>query len=129
MNKQLRNRIARWTSPSVILGGTGILRCKSQINGVPKLQGVFRMQDQEGFPIDMSYEIAKEQGWDVDWIEALADAARQCVFKFQSLLEEIGLLEPDKVEAVRNVFASILMSSEGETFCDKAQHLYNLKWA
>lgn len=106
-----------WTSEN------GILRAKSQITGIPKLQGVFRMRDQEGFPVDVSYEIAKERGWEIDWIEALADAGRQCIFKFQSLLEEIAMLEGDAEQAER-VFGMILMAQEGETFCEKAATLY-----
>ena len=82
------------------------------------------MRDQEGFPLDMAYEIAKERGWNVDWVEALADAARQCVFKYDALIEEISMLEPEKLEAVNRIFASGLMSSEGASFCDKAKDLY-----
>lgn len=100
------------------------LRWKTQLSGVPKLQGVFTMRDQEGFPVDMAYEIAKERGGEVDWVEALADAARQCILKYDALLEEIRMLEPHKVEAVTNIFAGGLMACEGATFCDKAAHLY-----
>ena len=52
---------------STILSESSSLRLKSQVNGVSKLQGVFRMKDQEGFPIDMSYELAKENGWEVEY--------------------------------------------------------------
>jgi hypothetical protein len=117
-------RVTHMLKPSVILAESGPLRWKSQINGVPKLQGVFTMRDQEGFPLDMAYEIAKERGWVVDWVEALADAARQCIFKYDALIEEIGMLEPDKLEGVKRIFACGLMSSEGATFCDKAKDLY-----
>lgn len=110
--------------PSTVLHENGCLRWKSQINGVPKLQGVFRLRDQEGFPLDMSFEIARDRGWDIDWVEALADAARQCIFKFEALLEEIRMLEPEKVDIVQQIFAAGLMASEGETFCEKAQALY-----
>jgi hypothetical protein len=102
----------------------GPLRFKKQTNGVPKLQGVFTMRDQEGFPVDMSYEITKEHKWEVDWVEALADAARQCVLKYDALLEEIRMLEPEKVGNVQKIFAFGLMSCEGATFRDKAAHLY-----
>lgn len=83
------------------------------------------MRDQLGFPVDMSYELAKEKGWDVDWVEALADAARQCILKYDSLFEEIKMLEPHKSESAKTIFAHGLMSCEGETFCDKAQHLHS----
>lgn len=120
----ISGREAIMMKPSVILAEKGPLRWKSQINGLPKLQGVFTMRDQEGFPLDMAYEIAKERGWEVDWVEALADAARQCIFKYDALIEEIGMLEPEKLEAVKRIFACGLMSSEGATFCDKAKNLY-----
>ncbi len=110
--------------PSVILAKSGPLRWKSQIDGVPKLQGVFTLLDQEGFPLDMSYEIAKERGCVVDWVEALADAARQCVLKYGALIEEIRMLEPEKLESVKRIFACGLMSSEGETVGDMAKDLY-----
>ena len=110
---------------SAVICESGPLRWKTQINGVPKLQGVFTLRDQEGFPVDMSYEITKERGWEVDWVEALADAARQCILKYDALLEEIRMLEPAKVVIVQKIFACGLMSCEGATFCDKAAHLYN----
>jgi hypothetical protein len=111
--------------PSIILSESSPLRLKSQTNGVPKLQGVFTMRDQEGFPIDMSYELAKENGWEVDWVEALADAARQCIFKYDALIEEIKMLEPDRLDIVKRIFALGFMSSEGETFSKQASSLYN----
>jgi hypothetical protein len=111
--------------PSIILSESSPLRLKSQTNGVPKLQGVFTMRDQEGFPIDMSYELAKENGWEVDWVEALADAARQCIFKYDALIEEIKMLEPDRLDIVKRIFALGFMSSEGETFSKQASNLYN----
>ena len=110
---------------STILSESSSLRLKSQVNGVSKLQGVFRMKDQEGFPIDMSYELAKENGWEVDWVEALADAARQCIFKYDALIEEIKMLEPDKLDGVKRIFAIGFMSSKGETFIEQANYLYN----
>lgn len=121
----MKHSVLQSIQPSEILAGNSLLRLKSQANGVPKLQGVFRMRDQEGFPIDMSYEIAKEEGWDIDWIEALADATRQCILKYDSLIEEIGMLEPEKIETIKQIFACGFMSSEGETFSDKAADLYN----
>lgn len=102
----------------------GPLRLKPQINGVPKLQGVFTLRDQEGFPIDMAYEIAKERGWEVDWVEALSDALRQGIFKYDALIEEIRMLEPEKIEDVKRLLACGFMSSEGASFCDKAKNLY-----
>ena len=123
--KPTKQRTLNMLKPSTILSESGVLRLKSQTNGVPKLQGVFRMRDQEGFPVDMSYEIAKENGWEIDWVEALADAGRQCIFKYDALIEEIGMLEPDKLDGVKRMFALGFMSSGGETFTEQASSLYN----
>lgn len=109
---------------SIILGERGPLRWKTQRNGVPKLQGVFTLRDEQGFPVDMAYELARERGWEVDWLEALADAARQCVLKYLALLEEIRLLEPHKLAAVTTLFAAGLMACDGATFQDRAANLY-----
>jgi hypothetical protein len=123
--KPTKQRRANMLKPSTILSETGVLRLKSQTNGVPKLQGVFRMKDQEGFPIDMAYELAKENGWEVDWVEALSDAARQCILKYDALIEEIGMLEPDKLEGIKRIFAVGFMTSEGDSFTEQANSLYN----
>lgn len=111
-------------TPSVIIGRSGPLRLKTQANGVPRLQGVFTLRDQEGFPLDMAYEMAKDKGWDVDWVEAMADAARQCVFKYDALVEEIAMLEPANLAAAKQIFACGILSSDGESFSDKAQEVY-----
>ena len=100
------------------------LNLKCQKGGRMRLQGVFTLRDQEGFPIDMAYEMAKEHGWEVDWVEAMADAARQCPFKYEALCDEIKLLEPDKFAAAFMVFSDGLLGCYGETFCEKAEQLY-----
>lgn len=110
--------------PSKILKKIGVLRWKSQINGVPKLQGVYKFRDQEGFPLDMTYEISKEMGYDIDWVEALADAGRQCIFKYDALIEEIKMLEPDSLGAITRIFMCGLMSMGGDTFRDKSYNLH-----
>lgn len=106
----------------------GVLRWKSQINGVPKLQGVFKFRDREGFPLDMAYEISKEMGYEIDWVEALAGAGRQSIFKYDALIEEIKMLEPDSLEAIKRIFMYGLMSMEGDTFQDKSRNLYKKMW-
>jgi hypothetical protein len=61
------------------------------------LGGIFRMKDEVGFPMDMSYELAKDKGYHVDWCECLADAGRQKQSKFESTMREIGYLIGDEV--------------------------------
>jgi hypothetical protein len=69
------------------------------------LGGVFRMKDEVGFPLDMSYEIAKEKGWLIDWMEYLADAGRQKQPKIESCLREIGyLLGEDEAKKIGDRF-------------------------
>lgn len=111
-------------NPSRILCDNGPLRLKTQTNGVPRLQGVFTMRDQNGFPLDMAYELAKERGWEIDWVEALADAARQSVLKYDALVAELNILEPSKARSAVFIFADGLMSCDGETFCEKAANLH-----
>lgn len=100
------------------------LKLKPQTNGTPRLQGVFRMRDEHGFPVDMAFEIAKENKWDIDWVEAMADALRQCVLKYDALVAEMKMLEPSRADAALFVFKSGIMGCEGETICDRAEHLY-----
>ncbi len=101
----------------------------TQITGTLKLQGVYRLKDESGFPIDMSYELAKESGWCIDWVEALVDAGRQCVFKFDALLEEIEMLEPGIGEKAVWVIASEFIAYPGLTFCEVNQILYTRIWS
>lgn len=100
------------------------IRWKMQANGVPKMQGVYRMRDQEGFPLDIAYEIAKEKGGIVDWVEALTDAGRQSIDKYDALVEEIRMLEPHKVDAAVMIFTIGIMQCEGE-FTERSQSLYD----
>lgn len=115
--------------PSTVLATSGPLRWKSQANGVPKVQGVFTMRDEQGFPLDMSYEIAREKGWSIDWLEAMADAARQCILKLDALLAEMRLLLPmAEVELWERLFRYSIMSAEGVTLQEKAGALYREMW-
>ena len=100
------------------------LRLKELISGTLRLQGVFRMYDELGFPISMTFDIAKEKGWEIDWIEALADALRSDIFKYDLLLKEIEMLGED-VAVIKRMFPAFLMDCEGPTASDKAQHLYS----
>lgn len=101
----------------------------TQINGTPKLQGVYRLKDESGFPIDMSFELAVESGWCVDWVEALVDAGRQCVFKFDALLEEIEMLDPGAAERAVRLIAGAFGAYPGGTFCTVCQSLYTRIWS
>jgi hypothetical protein len=101
----------------------------SQVTGRPKIQGVFRLKDEDGFPVDMSYELAKERGWDVDWVEALVDAGRSDVGKFDALLAEIELLEPGAGESAKRVVASAFSNHPTGAFYEVAQRIYDRIWS
>jgi alanyl-tRNA synthetase len=106
---------------SPTLADTGIMRLKQQASGIPKVQGVFAMKDREGFPIDMSYELAKENGWEIDWVECLADAMRQSPDKFKAVKAEIELLEPERLHGALGALLAGLGRSPGTNIADKAK--------
>lgn len=56
------------------------------------LGGVFRMHDQEGFPIEASFEECQRKGWQVDWAEALADCWLNDPMKMDNFVGQAALL-------------------------------------
>lgn len=48
---------------------------------------------QNGFPVDMSFEIVRENRAQVDWLEALADAWLNDPEKYDAILRDIAMLE------------------------------------
>jgi hypothetical protein len=102
-----------------------MLRVKyQQFGGSPKVQGIFRMYDETGFPISMSFDYLTEKGYEVDWVEAMCDALRQCVFKYDRLVAEIDMLLGENASGVKSMFTLFIMSFSGETIADKAQAMY-----
>lgn len=99
------------------------LRQVRQSDGKIRLQGVFTLRDQEGFPVDMAFEMARERGWVVDWVEALADAGRQCVFKCDALAAEMRALDPGNADAAWFVFQCGVMEREG-TFQERCADIH-----
>jgi len=45
-------------------------------DGTYLIGGVWTLRDQVGFPIEMSHVVCKQNGWLIDWMEAMADASR-----------------------------------------------------
>ena len=45
-------------------------------DGTTLVGGVWKLWEQEGFPLEMSHMICRDKGWRVDWLEAMADASR-----------------------------------------------------
>jgi hypothetical protein len=99
------------------------LRAIRQADGNVRLQGVFTLRDRDGFPVDMAFEMARERGWVVDWVEALADAGRQCVLKCDALADEMRMLDPCNADAAWFVFQSAVMEREG-TFQERCAATY-----
>lgn len=62
-------------------------------DGWPLMGGIFTMKDQEGFPVDASYDECEHRlKVHVDWAEYLADAGRQEQWKFDAASKEIEYL-------------------------------------
>lgn len=52
------------------------------------LGGIFRMQDEVGFPLDASFEEIKSLGFHIDWLEALCDCWLNDCLKFDSFVRQ-----------------------------------------
>ena len=61
-------------------------------DGKIMLGGIFKMQDQVGFPIDASFEECKSQRFLIDWLEALADCWLNDCLKFDSFVRQASSL-------------------------------------
>src|SRR6185295_17450160 len=60
-------------------------------DGRKLLGGVFRMQDELGFPIDCSLEEAKRHNMLIDWLEAFCDCWLNSPSKFDSFVRQAEL--------------------------------------
>ena len=60
----------------------------SVTDGKLMLGGLFKMQDQVGFPIDASFEECKSRGCLIDWLEALCDCWVSDCMKFDSFVRQ-----------------------------------------
>lgn len=79
-----------------VLADNPPLRFIQQTNGIPRLLGVWTLKVQEGFPLDMSCHIASQKGYDIDWVEVVADACNRK--EFNSLEKEVNLLLESREE-------------------------------
>jgi hypothetical protein len=62
------------------------------------LGGIFKMQDQIGFPIDASFEECRNNGCQIDWLEAMADCWLNDCLKFDSFSRQAELLTSVKLK-------------------------------
>lgn len=119
--------------PSRVLQLNKPLRWMSQIDGRPKLQGLFRMADEIGFPVEISKETCEENGWDPDWVEALADAGRQPdPNKLFALWDDLKLIYQGYTEGTDMVFYSGLQRfgypDGGKTLREACDAMYRWIW-
>lgn len=61
-------------------------------SGEPLIGGVFKMQDQNGFPIDASFEECKSKGLKVDFLEAFCDCWINDCLKFDSFARQSEMI-------------------------------------
>ena len=72
--------------------------------GRQKIAGIYRMQTDHGFPVDMSYELAKEKGYDVDWVEAFLSALERHHSEYETLVEQAKILDAEYAEECERGF-------------------------
>lgn len=77
-------------------------------DGRPLIGGIFRMKDEIGFPLDMSFEICQEHNWRIDYLELLCDAWLKDCLGFDSVIKELDMLESSHVEEWKTVCTSTL---------------------
>lgn len=58
------------------------------IDGKMILGGIFKMQDQVGFPVDASFEESRQHGFVIDWLEALCDCWLNDCLKYDSFCRQ-----------------------------------------
>lgn len=61
------------------------------------LGGIFKMQDQVGFPVDASFEECKEHGFRIDWLEALCDCWLNDCQKYGSFVRQAEMITGAKL--------------------------------
>jgi len=82
-------------------------------DGVTLIGGVWKLWEQEGFPLEMSHLICRDKGWAVDWLEAMADAS--CTNNCPALVKHIEAFLPhDAMTALKLGFMRVLNS--GKTY-------------
>lgn len=94
--------------------------------------GVFRMQDEHGFPVDASHEECRMKGFAVDWLEALCDCWLNDPQKFESFGRQVEMIAPGSVDRFSQLGARMIASApkvrEAENPVDEfCRHILNQK--
>ncbi len=99
-------------------------------DGTPLMAGIFRIHDEIGFPVDMTYEICKEKKQCPDWLEYLADAGSQKQWKFDAAVKEMQMLIGEYLTQEilsKFKFLGALMTKEGDNFISICEKIVNTK--
>jgi alanyl-tRNA synthetase len=70
----------------------------------PKIAGIYSLQHESGFPVEMSFELAREKGCDVDWVEAFLSALERNPREYDTLLKQSKLIDPEYAEECERGF-------------------------
>ncbi|WP_289460500.1 hypothetical protein, partial [Klebsiella pneumoniae] len=69
--------------------------------------GVWRLWHQAGFPLEMSYLLSMQNGIEVDWCEAMADASTDD--NLPSLTQQLeGFLDDETMKKLKSGFMGLL---------------------
>lgn len=75
--------------------------------------GVWKLWEQEGFPLEMSHLVCRDRGWAVDWLEAMADAS--LTHNCPALMKHLeSFLTDETLTALKAGFMRVLNS--GKTY-------------
>jgi alanyl-tRNA synthetase len=82
-------------------------------NGQSLMGGIWRHYHQNGFPLEITNLVAKENGWCVDWLEAMADASIDN--NLPSLMSHLEtFLDEETLVSIKISFMNLL--NKGRTF-------------
>ncbi len=66
--------------------------------GKPLLGGIFKIKDQCGFPLDASFDLAREKGLAIDYMELLCDAWLSNCLGFDAVVRELDMLGGSRID-------------------------------
>jgi hypothetical protein len=89
-----------------IIYPTGITQTGELLMG-----GVWKLWNEAGFPIEMSWLFFRDQNWGIDWMEAMADASTSN--NLPSLMEKIAAFLPqEEIGEIKVKFMCLLRNGK-----------------
>lgn len=73
------------------------------------LGGVFKMQDEVGFPLDASFEECRRKGYAIDWLEALSDCWLNSCEKFDSFCNQAQSLTGNNLKDMFSSYGAMTL--------------------